>query len=71
MDGIQSAKARGVVFGRHKCLTRQQAAELQGRRQQGTLIQTLMRDERISKATVYRYLEGVRPMQPAASPECV
>jgi len=31
MDGIQNAKARGVVFGRHKCLTRQQAAELQGR----------------------------------------
>ncbi len=61
MDGIESAKARGVVFGRHKCLTRQQAAELQGRRRQGTLIQTLMRDYRISKATVYRYLEGVSP----------
>ncbi len=71
MDGIVNARARGVVFGRHKCLTRQQAAELQGRRRQGTLIPTLMRDYRISKATVYRYLEGVRPVQPAESPECV
>jgi len=71
MDGIQNAKARGVVFGRHKCLTRQQAAELQGRRRRGTRIGTLMRDYRISKATVYRYLEGVRPVQPEESPECV
>jgi len=59
MDGIANAKARGVVFGRHKCLTPQQAAELQDRRQQGTPIRTLMRDYRISKATVYRYLSGV------------
>ena len=36
MDGIQSAKARGVVFGRLKRLTRQQIAELQDRRRQGT-----------------------------------
>jgi hypothetical protein len=55
---------RGVVFGRHKHLTRQQIAELQDRRRQGTLIRTLMRDYRISKATVYRYLEGVGPAQP-------
>ena len=71
MDGIVSAKARGVVFGRHKCLTRQQAVELQGRRRQGTLIQTLMRDYRISKATVYRYLEGVSPAQAEEPPEFV
>jgi DNA invertase Pin-like site-specific DNA recombinase len=58
MDGIENAKARGVVFGRHKCLTRQQIAELQDRRRQGTLIRTLMSDYRISKATVYRYLSG-------------
>lgn len=46
MDGIQNAKARGVPFGRHKTLTRQQ----------GIAISTLMHDYRISKATVYRYL---------------
>lgn len=60
MDGIVNAKARRVVFGRHKCLTPQQAAELQDRREQGTLIRILMRDYRfISKAAVYRYLSGV------------
>jgi len=56
MDGIQNAKARGVPFGRHKTLTRQQIAERQARRQQGIAISTLMHDDRISKAAVYRYL---------------
>lgn len=56
MDGIQLAKARGVVFGRSKQFTPTQVAELQERRQQGVLIRTLMQDYQISKATVYRYL---------------
>lgn len=56
MDGIQQAKARGVRFGQAKKLTAAQIAELQTRRQQGTLIKTLMQDYRIAKATVYRYL---------------
>ncbi len=55
-DGIENARARGVPFGRRKALTRSQGAALHARRQQGTLIRTLMRDFRISKATVYRYL---------------
>lgn len=61
MEGIQNAKARGVRFGRHKCLTQQQIVELQARRRQGTLIRTLMRDYRIAKATVYRYLSEASP----------
>lgn len=56
MDGIQLAKARGVVFGRSTQLTMAQIMEVQQRRQQGVLIRTLMHDYRISKATVYRYL---------------
>jgi DNA invertase Pin-like site-specific DNA recombinase len=64
MDGIQSAKARGVRFGRHATLTEKQAAELQDQRRQGIPIRTLMKGYRISKATVYRYLQGVRPTQP-------
>lgn len=56
MDGIQSAKARGVRLGRQKTLTPQQIAEVLARRRQGTSIRTLMKDYRISKATVYRYL---------------
>jgi DNA invertase Pin-like site-specific DNA recombinase len=56
MDGIQLAKACGVVFGRSKQLTPAQVAELHERCQQGVRIRTLMQDYQISKATVYRYL---------------
>lgn len=63
IDGIQSAKARGVRFGRHKTLRQQQIAELQARRRQGTIIRVLMNDYRISKATVYRYLSEASPAQ--------
>lgn len=58
IDGIQNAKARGVPFGRHKSLRPQQFAELRDRRAHGATIHTLMRDYRISKATVYRYLSA-------------
>jgi DNA invertase Pin-like site-specific DNA recombinase len=64
MDGIQSAKARGVRFGRQASLTAQQIAELQDQRRQGAPIRTLMKDYRISQATVYRYLEGASPARP-------
>jgi DNA invertase Pin-like site-specific DNA recombinase len=56
LDGIRKAQERGVQFGPDKKLTAQQVTELQARRQQGDLIKTLMKDYRISKATVYRYL---------------
>ena len=69
IDGIQSAKARGVVFGRHKCLTWQQIVELQARRRQGTLNRTLMSDYRIAKATVYRYLSEANPASEEALAE--
>ena len=64
-DGIQQAKARGVPFGRRKALPHQRVAELQARRRQGTPIGTLMRDYRISKATVYRYLSEAGPDHPS------
>jgi DNA invertase Pin-like site-specific DNA recombinase len=61
MDGIQKAKERGVRFGATQKLTDAQIAELQQRREHGVLIKTLMADYKVSKATVYRYLEkGVR-----------
>jgi DNA invertase Pin-like site-specific DNA recombinase len=56
-EGIQKAKERGVYFGQAQKLTPPQIAELQTRREQGTLIKTLTKDYRISKATVYRYLK--------------
>ena len=56
MDGILQAKARGTRFGRQPSLTNEQVAQLRQRRQDGTLIKTLMAEFSISKATVYRYL---------------
>ena len=56
MDGIRKARERGVSFGRKQKLTTQQVTELRHRREQGTLIKTLMHDYRLSKASVYRYL---------------
>ncbi len=57
-EGIAHAKARGIVFGRRKTLTPSQIAELQERRQQDWRISALMTAYRISKATVYRYLNS-------------
>ena len=61
MDGIKKAKERGVRFGRSKKLTLQETRELQERRARGELIKTLMRDYRLSKSSVYRYLEDAEP----------
>ena len=58
MDGIQSAKARGVHFGRRRKLTPKQCLELREKRKQGVLIKTLMEDYELSKASVYRYLKA-------------
>jgi DNA invertase Pin-like site-specific DNA recombinase len=59
MESILKAKERGVRFGRRKTLTPTQIAELQQRREQGVLIKTLMTDYRLSKSSVYRYLNLV------------
>ncbi len=67
MDGIQKAKEKGVHFGRKKTLTKEQIAELQHRRGQGTLIKTLMKDYRLSKASVYRYLSETDSSQSATN----
>jgi DNA invertase Pin-like site-specific DNA recombinase len=68
IDGIRKAKERGVRFGRDKRLTANQTAELCQRRAEGTLIKTLMRDYRLSKASVYRYLgEGETALPATAS----
>ena len=56
MDWIRKAKEKSVHFGRKQTLTKEQIAELRHRREQGALIKTLMKDYRLSKASVYRYL---------------
>ena len=59
MDGIRNAKARGVHLGRRKHLTEDKQVELQLKRQEGTPIKTLMHEYNLSKASVYRYLDGI------------
>lgn len=58
MDGIRKAQARGVQFGAQPKLTDGQVQELRQRRENGELIRDLMKTYGISKATVYRYLNG-------------
>ena len=59
MDGIRNAKANGVHLGRRKHITEDEQVELQIKRQDGALIKTLMADYNLSKASIYRYLDGV------------
>ena len=59
MDGIRNAKARGVHLGRRKHLSEEEQVELQLKRQDGTPIKTLMAEYSLSKASVYRYLDGI------------
>ena len=59
MDGIRNAKARGVHLGRRRHLSEEEQVELQIKRQDGTPIKTLMREYKLSKASVYRYLDGI------------
>lgn len=59
MDGIRNAKASGIHLGRRKHLSEDKQVELQLRRQDGALIKTLMEEYQLSKASVYRYLDGI------------
>ncbi len=65
MDGIRNAKSHGVPLGRRTSLSSKQVTALQAARQQGTLIPTLMREFNVSKATIYRYLDGIAPLHEA------
>ena len=56
MDGIQKAKERGVRFGPQVKLNKQQVEEMRQRRREGGLIKDLMKEYKLSKASVYRYL---------------
>jgi DNA invertase Pin-like site-specific DNA recombinase len=56
IDGITKAKKKGVQFGARRKLTDEQITELKKKRKEGVLIKTLMKDYKLSKASVYRYL---------------
>jgi len=68
MDGIAKAKARGVYIGGKPTLTLDQVAALRAQRAAGVLIKDLMRQYGLSKASVYRYLDGTQPQAPADTP---
>ena len=58
MEGIIKAKEKGVGFGRKKQLKQIDIDSLQQKRQDGILIKELMREYKLSKATIYRYLQS-------------
>jgi len=55
-EGIAHAKARGVQFGRLPALTPAQVQDVHAKRAAGVLVKDLMREYRISKSALYRYL---------------
>ena len=58
MEGIIKAKEKGVGFGRKKQLKTTDITNLHQKRQDGILIKELMREYKLSKATIYRYLQS-------------
>lgn len=62
LEGIANAKERGVKFGRKSTLTDSDRDAIRLKRSEGKLIRELMREYRISKATVYRILND-EPVQ--------
>ena len=58
MEGIEKAKENGVKFGRQAVLSDDQVAEMRSKRDSGILIKNLMSEYGLSKASVYRLLQG-------------
>ena len=58
MEGIEKAKENGVKFGRQAVLSDAQVAEMRTKRDSGILIKNLMSEYGLSKASVYRLLQG-------------
>jgi DNA invertase Pin-like site-specific DNA recombinase len=56
MQGIALAKRKGIKFGRKHSLSQDQILELRTKRCQGSKIVDLMKEYKISKASVYRML---------------
>ena len=58
MDGIARAKDRGVRFGRKPELTPERIGQIKESREAGTTVPEIMRQMKLSKASVYRALSG-------------
>jgi DNA invertase Pin-like site-specific DNA recombinase len=59
MDGIAKAKARGIHFGRKRELTPDRVEQIRALRLAGSTVPEIMRNVRLSKASVYRALRMV------------
>ncbi len=70
MEGIIKAKENGVGFGRKHQLTENDVTSLKEKRQAGILIKDLMREYKLSKATIYRYLQSsaIEPLRESPLP---
>ena len=55
-DGIEKAKQNGVRLGRRYKLSEEEQQAMKQRRKSGALIATLMEDYKLSKKSVYNYL---------------
>ena len=58
VDGIKAAKDKGVKFGAKPKLSQAQVVEMKQKRTEGVLIKDLMSEYGLSKASVYRLLNG-------------
>jgi DNA invertase Pin-like site-specific DNA recombinase len=56
MDGIARAKERGVRFGRKSLLLPETVKKIRSLRQAGTTVPEIIRQTKLSKASVYRAL---------------
>jgi DNA invertase Pin-like site-specific DNA recombinase len=58
MDGIKNARARGIRFGRKPLLIPKTVQQVRKLRQSGKTVPEIMRQTRLSKASVYRALSA-------------
>jgi DNA invertase Pin-like site-specific DNA recombinase len=59
VQGVMLAKRNGVKFGRKAALNERQIEQLRQSRNEGVKIVELMQEYGLSKASVYRYLNGL------------
>ena len=64
VQGIELARKKGVTFGRKSSLTSIQIEDIRFQRTRGKKITELMKDYKVSKATVYRALSQVESIYP-------
>lgn len=60
-EGIELYKKKGGKLGREQVLSTKQIEEMKKMREQGAFVSDLVKHFNLSKSSVYRYLEGVKP----------